>query len=845
MFKMKKIAFIVIILAVINLIYIGNCCSKDDIFSKYPLSLGSEEINHYFEAANKHYDNNNLTEALKELDKINNQTVYDPNLQLLMAILYAKNAQFDEAIKKYKSAISLNDQFIEAYNGLLSAYIVQKNYLEAIRACKKLLKFEASNSNVLCRLGNLYGLNKEYDRAIKTFEEVIASDASNIKALNGLGLAYFEMNDYNNALEYFKKALALDLNPKNYNNVGLCYVKKKQYKDALMNFNYAIRSEPRDIDYLYNLSLVNIELNHYQDAYYTLEKILGIDPQNEKALSLMLYLMGEIKNHNEELSEHIQNINSPLVYSYLDYDGTNKSAIIDIKKGNDYLILENDDIIDLPELENPYNKIIIPYECLFKTYDIANIKSGQQLKSSPKKIKAAPIASDKKVKKTVPKPEKTALKGEDTLIMSEKASVHKDKKQSYHQNAPGQKGISDNTNEKVLSNKEKTDNPIIKKQVKKEVIKTEPPEKIDKVDKTILDDNKQPEPKQESSLLGEKTKENSLQEIASVDNLASKGTLDNEEIQSPFKNLSKDDSETNKINTQIAMLEKLSIIKPDNVQVHYKLALNYYKNRDFLRSEEELIKVIELEPANKEAFSLLGMVYTKLQKFDKAKSIYDNILNSGEASSENYKQLGYIHYSMQEYDKAIENYTEALAQNDNDVMVRLLLALTYDKTGNYVEEIKHLNKILEIEPDNDSAIKGLAFAYLSINDVENAISSFEKLVMITPEQKEYYFYLQKLYMSQDKLDKAVKILEDYLKNEPADPDVFYSIANIYARKGETDLAINNYKRAIEIMPDNSVFHYSLGVAYIEKGNKELAKQEIEILKTLNPELSVDLTKLLD
>ena len=83
-----------------------------------------------------------------------------------LAIAYKNAGRTNEAIVRWKKAIDINPEFIEAYISLASSYFYQNKYDEAIWLCKETIKKMPSNRNAYQMLIDIYttqGLTEQAD----------------------------------------------------------------------------------------------------------------------------------------------------------------------------------------------------------------------------------------------------------------------------------------------------------------------------------------------------------------------------------------------------------------------------------------------------------------------------------------------------------------------------------------------------------------------------------------------------------------------------------------------------------------------------------------------------------
>ena len=133
-------------------------------------------------------------------------------------------------------------------------YQNQKNYNEAKKLYKKLIKTEPNLIEAQYNLGVIYEETKDYDEAIKYYKKTIYLNPLFIYSYNNLGLIYNKLGKYKVSIEYLIKLKKI--NPKYvnaYNNLGIAYISLGQYEEAIENFISALNIDKNNSNSLYNL----------------------------------------------------------------------------------------------------------------------------------------------------------------------------------------------------------------------------------------------------------------------------------------------------------------------------------------------------------------------------------------------------------------------------------------------------------------------------------------------------------------------------------------------------------------------------------------------------------------
>lgn len=121
-------------------------------------------------------------------------------------------------------------------------------------------------------IANIAQDNNKIDDAIFYLKKAIETDNKNYKAHYNLGNLYFNAEKYNMALDEYRKVLRIKKDfAYAYYNKGCCYLKKKSYFNARYEFGLAIKANPEEPAFFYNLAYTYKMLNKPKKAKEAIE----------------------------------------------------------------------------------------------------------------------------------------------------------------------------------------------------------------------------------------------------------------------------------------------------------------------------------------------------------------------------------------------------------------------------------------------------------------------------------------------------------------------------------------------------------------------------------------------
>lgn len=137
---------------------------------------------------------------------------------------------------------------------------------------------------------------------------------------------------------------------------------------------------------------------------------------------------------------------------------------------------------------------------------------------------------------------------------------------------------------------------------------------------------------------------------------------------------------------------------------------------------------------------------------------------------------------------------QQFAKNPNQEIITLSqqeLALMEAEASGY-------QKVLEREPDNDTALNGLLNIRLQQKDLESAIAPLEKLAKLHSEQTEYSTLLAQAKSQIEDYEGAAAVYNEVLAEHPGDIYALGGITNLYLTQSLPERAIALLKKTIAL-----------------------------------------------
>ncbi len=274
--------------------------------------------------------------ALESFYKAFSQDNTSLELLLEIADIYYKMYNEERALTYIEQILEKEPEHIEALK-LLKAIFINKNALpEAEQAAKniycishnsndlaeifKLLnlqgkfdeifeyKFENPNAEIYLEQAKALYCKQEYEKSEMLIEEALEIYTNNQALLLLLGQVYYAQNKKDLCAELIEKLIQDNENAELMNFCGLVAAYQNDYKTACKNISKAIKLEPQNDKYYYNLANMYFKSGDimYAKRYYNLA--ISLNPNNPSyhfALANLYYSEKHYKRALEELPENL------------------------------------------------------------------------------------------------------------------------------------------------------------------------------------------------------------------------------------------------------------------------------------------------------------------------------------------------------------------------------------------------------------------------------------------------------------------------------------------------------------------------------------------------------------
>jgi tetratricopeptide (TPR) repeat protein len=171
---------------------------------------------------------------------------------------------------------------------------------------------------------------------------------------------------------------------------------------------------------------------------------------------------------------------------------------------------------------------------------------------------------------------------------------------------------------------------------------------------------------------------------------------------------------------------------------------------------------------------------------------------------------------------------------DLNLKARLALANCCLEVGLIEESIHHLERGVELSPDQAEVYCELGLAYERSGREQLALSAWRRALRLNPELPKAYYGLAQHYMKRSQLQAAQRTLNKALRLNPEQQKYYLELASCYSQQGRLDRASYWLQQAAEKFPNNFSIREMLAETYLRLGDYPNLLAQARIFSRLNP-----------
>ncbi|MEJ2616486.1 MAG: tetratricopeptide repeat protein [Ignavibacteriaceae bacterium] len=235
-----------------------------------------------------------------------------------------------------------------------------------------------------------------------------------------------------------------------------------------------------------------------------------------------------------------------------------------------------------------------------------------------------------------------------------------------------------------------------------------------------------------------------------------------------------------------AILEYQDAIRLDkSAGIYYALAKNYFFLKKLSLALENARKAVAMDSTQDDYYDLLSDIYTAGNQTDSAEVVLNKLINVDSTNINAYYKLARL-YEASKPIKAVEIYTKLTSLIGPDWNVLIHIADLEEKLGNIDAAEKALDKLMELDPGNNSLQKMAVDFYLRNNKYNKALDIVNNILELTPDDLEAREKKAQIYIAEKDWAEASKEYSYILKQPGVPFDVKIRIGAVYFNQSLKD-----------------------------------------------------------
>ncbi len=224
--------------------------------------------------------------------------------------------------------------------------------------------------------------------------------------------------------------------------------------------------------------------------------------------------------------------------------------------------------------------------------------------------------------------------------------------------------------------------------------------------------------------------------------------------------------------------------------------------KDYSGAEKMAEEVTDKAPDMVDGWIMLGYAKSLTGKFEQSNDAYDTALEYGADTKDVLLRKAYNCRKLNDAEKTRECF-EQLLEIESDISILMQFGAFELSEENYEEAGRLYQSVIELEPDNVTAIDAMFRVEKKLGD---------------KTQVKYW-------------------LEKGLTLEPDNTSFLKRLSLIYLNEQNYDLSIHYLGKLLKVSPDDAGAHRNMGIAHYQKGEKKKAKESFEKVRELGGKMN--------
>ncbi len=290
----------------------------------------------------------------------------------------------------------------------------------------------------------------------------------------------------------------------------------------------------------------------------------------------------------------------------------------------------------------------------------------------------------------------------------------------------------------------------------------------------------------------------------------------------------------------IGLFEFAARQDPADPQPHFLLGVLYADQQRFEEAADQYARILSQDPGHLGALSELADLYLLQEKLSEGLAVYLQLLKERPDSAVLHFNTGVLFAKTQQWPQAVEHLQRAVDLEPENLEARLGLAVSLELSGDLVGAQQAFLEALALEPVNTRLIRYLAHITYRLGEMEESAQWLSRTLSFQPRDPEATVELAAIWVEQKKGPEAARLIRETLagplSQDQAWAPLWLSLGWACQSGGRFSDAQDVYQAALQLFPEDPEALNALGYLYAERGIRlEEAIGLLEKALSLDPE----------
>lgn len=238
--------------------------------------------------------------------------------------------------------------------------------------------------------------------------------------------------------------------------------------------------------------------------------------------------------------------------------------------------------------------------------------------------------------------------------------------------------------------------------------------------------------------------------------------------------------------------DRASTFESNNTDVFYQAARLSYLLGDYQKAIEKADASILLKKTNPDGYVIKAKSLMDLGRYEEALETCNSSLTLKE-TAENFYLRGQINVKLGRFGPAEDDFLKTVGKDPRHVNANIALAELRLESDKIEFALSHVNRAIELDPNNREAYLVRSKIYIKQMDYPKAIDDISKNIRLNPDDEEMYYIRGCYYQEFTQHTNAINDFTKVLLINPRNAEAYYKRAYSYEQIVNFKAAIKDYE----------------------------------------------------